>query len=91
MSNFPTAEEVCETLELMALFADEDDSTWRHCWIYRFTHCRAAAKRCKNPHEDWVKEFRKAQHYIRNANKAPRDPTKIHDVENPFLKRVPEK
>ena len=80
--NYPTAEEVWETLELMALFADEDDSIWS--LIYCLTHCRERDGRCKNPHEDWVKEFRKAQDYWRNQNKAPRDPTKKHDMVSPF-------
>ncbi len=84
MNNFPTAEEVCETLELMGLFSDEENSTWS--LIYRLTHCRERDERCKNPHDDWVEEFHKAQHYILNQNKAPKDPTKIHDVVNPYEK-----
>jgi len=83
-NNFPTAEEVCETIELMALFADEDDSTWN--LLYRLTHCRKRDDRCKNHHEDWVEEFREAQAYVRNQNKAPQDPTKVRNIESSFGK-----
>ena len=73
---YPTAEEVCEVIELMALIGDDADENPFASLCYRMTHCREAQKRCGNAHEDWVAEFRQQQEYWRNANKPPSDPTK---------------
>jgi len=80
-SDRPTAEEVCRTIELMTSLADEDDDNMN--LLYKMTHVREGVQ-C-NVHDNWVKEFRRHQEYWENANKAPSDETKIHDMEYPGL------
>ena len=77
----PTAEEVCMMLELMSMFADEDDKIMS--FIYRMTHVREGGADCE--HDGWVAEFRKHAEYWDNLNKAPADNTKRRDLEYPGL------
>ena len=79
----PTAEEVCRTIELMAMFADDDDKIMS--LIYRMTHVREGDATCK--HDDWTEELRKHQAYWENVNKAPRDKTKLQDMEYPSVEQ----
>lgn len=62
------AERVCKTLEgfcLLELKSKEpfEDMVYRWCHIARGT--------CGNPHEDWLKDFEKAEACINEAMKAP--------------------
>lgn len=89
MSKKPTAEEICRTIELMSMYADEDDSEIGklYTFLYKITHCREGNHPfedvCKNPHEDWIQEFRNHQEYWGNLNKAPGDKSKRKDLEEP--------
>jgi hypothetical protein len=77
----PSADEVCRMLELMSMFADEDDKSMS--FVYRMTHIREGGASCE--HESWIAEFRKHAEYWENANKAPADNTKRQDLEYPCL------
>ena len=77
----PTADEVCRVIQLITLFDESEDG--RLSLFYRMTHV-VEGSTCHNPHEDWIAEFRKVQAYYENANKAPRDPTKVRDMPSPW-------
>ncbi len=74
----PTAEEVCRTLAIMSMFADEDDQTMT--LIYKMTYARDGGGNCP---EAWIKQFRMLQEYLENKNKAPGDPTKTPEGLSP--------
>ena len=63
----PTAEEVCKMLEIMSMFADDDNGVMS--FIYRMTHIREGNSRCQ--HEDWVSEFHGHMKRLDDLNKAP--------------------
>ncbi len=73
----PSAEEVCRIIELITMFNDEDENNYIDLF-YRMTHIRENSSIC--PHNSWIQEFRRHQKFWINLNKAPNDPTKVHNL-----------
>ena len=70
----PFAERVCRTLEGIVLLDDFVDSDM----VYRF--CHLARGECKNPHEDWLEEFRQVEAEVMRALASPAEKMKAeHD------------
>lgn len=77
-----TAEEVCRTLELMTLHIDEEWASE----IYTLLHHREGGACCRELSSNVIgaiEQSHKIKEYWENLNKAPADPTKIHNMEYP--------
>jgi hypothetical protein len=69
------AERVCKTLEGITMLEMNEDPF--HSMVYRF--CHIARGTCKNPHEDWVKEFEQVEAEVNEACASPTERRKKHE------------
>ncbi|MGB5289552.1 MAG: hypothetical protein WBN42_13780, partial [Ignavibacteriaceae bacterium] len=71
----PTAEEVCRAIELMLTLSDDHSEELSK--IYMMVHCREGMA-CRNPHEDWVRDFWKTSEELESANLPPSKQNALH-------------